>query len=204
MLTFDRLSAFCPEGNRDIMSSIAPVLDSLGASYGVTTLPRWWCFLGQIAVESDYFRRLREDLWYTAPRIGVVWPELADRAESLAGNPEALANAAYANRLGNGDEASGDGWRFRGRGLIQITGRDNYQRFGEIAGIDLIDAPESAATPAIAVQIALAYWQHTGCNELADQNNIREITLRINGGLEALPQRQVMTGRAEKYFPSLT
>lgn len=203
MITFQRLADFCPQGNRDIMSSIAAPLDSLGPAYGLGTLQRWWCFLGQIAVESDYFRRLREDLWYSADRIGVVWPELADRAESLAGNPEALANAAYANRYGNGDEASGDGWCFRGRGLIQITFKDNYVRFGDIAKVDLLNGPDSAADPATAVKIALAYWEHTGCNQLADKNDIRGITLRINGGLNGLAQREVMTGKAEKSFPSL-
>ncbi|MGC8534863.1 MAG: glycoside hydrolase family 19 protein [Rhizomicrobium sp.] len=203
MITFQRLADFCPQGNRDIMSSVAPPMDDLGASFGLGTLQRWWCFLGQIAVESTYFTRLREDLWYSAGRIAEVWPELAPRAAELAGNPEALANAAYANRFGNGDEASGDGYRFRGRGLIQITFRDNYANFGDIAGIDLVNNAAAAAEPATAVKIALAYWQNRGCNQLADQNNIREITLRINGGLNALPQREIMTGKAERSFPSL-
>src|ERR1700722_6560573 len=107
---------------------------------GITTPRCVAAFLGQCAVESAGFRSMEEDLSYSAARLCVVWPTrfpTVEAAEACALQPEVLANRVYANRLGNGDEASGDGWRFRGRGLIQVTGRAAYQRFARAMNLSL-------------------------------------------------------------------
>lgn len=118
-------------------------------------------FLGQCAHESGGFRDLEEDLSYTAPRLCQVWPNrfpTPQAAEACALQPEMLANRVYANRLGNGDEASGDGWRFRGRGLIQITGRAAYQQFADAMHMTLSQAVPHASTQAGAVDSAIWFW----------------------------------------------
>lgn len=177
---------------------IAPALDAHLDEYGVTTVLRRAHLLGQLCYESAGFARMTENLDYSAGRIAAVWPRLKDRAEALEHKPEALANAAYAERLGNGDEASGDGWRFRGRGLIQLTGRDNYRERGEALGIDLIAEPDQAATPEIAARIALAFWKSRGCNEHADRDDVGAVTLRLNGSaMEGFNVRLGLTRRAK-------
>jgi putative chitinase len=142
--------------------------------------------VGQFLVEAGAsFQELAENLNYThAGRISEVFPHEfptpAD-AEPFVGKPEALANRVYAHKLGNGDEASGDGWRFRGRGLIQITGREEYAEFGATLGM----APEQVAahseTPEGAAMSGCWYLASKGCLVLADHWLISKITLRVNG-----------------------
>src|ERR1041384_7354620 len=119
-------------------------------------------------VESSGFRRTEENLNYsTAARIVAVFgSRLAERAPQLVGNPRALANAAYANRLGNGDEASGDGWRYRGRGLLQVTGREDYRAHGVALGLPLVDQPELLEQPDAAALSAAQFWAAHGCNQI--------------------------------------
>lgn len=183
-ITVDQLKELCPLAHDDILSKIVGPMNTLGPQFGVDTPRRWWYFLGQVAYESAEFTRLEENLWYHAPRIAIVWhdrPDIVKRADELAGRPEALGNAVYANMLGNGDEASGDGYRYRGRGLIEITGKRNYTRQASICQLDLVNHPELAAEPYNAVKIALAYWKYSGCNEMADNKSARGITRAING-----------------------
>lgn len=168
--------------------------------FGIATPLRKAHFLAQVAHESAGFTRLVENLSYSAQRIKQVglaasprsrWRALVPRAVELGRRPEALANAAYANRLGNGDEASGDGWRYRGRGYIQLTGRENYAAASQAIFEDdtLIREPELAAIPENAIRIAAWFWQKNGCNELADDDDLVSITQRINGGLHGLADR---------------
>ena len=142
-------------------------------------------FLGQCAVESAGFRSLEEDLCYSASRLCQVWPDRfpnVDSTVSYTMQPEALANRVYANRLGNGDEASGDGWRFRGRGLIQITGRTAYERFANAMYMSLDQAVNHAATQAGAVDSAVWFWTVNQLNAPASAWSIDVITRKINGG----------------------
>lgn len=158
----------------------------------ITTPRRAAAFMGQCAEESGGFTVLSENLNYSAERLCVVWPSRFDddNAPQYAHNPEALANYVYAGRLGNGDESSGDGWTFRGGGLIQLTGRDLYTRFGETVGQSAEDAAAFVRTPAGAIGSACWYWSiRGGLNELADEWRIIEITRRINGGLTNLSTR---------------
>lgn len=192
-----RLLKLCPDGSAMITSNIAGSLNSYGPTYGVTTNKRAAFFIAQVAYESARFTRMMETLSYTAARIAEVWPRLAARAAQLERNPEALGNAVYAGRLGNGDEASGDGFKYRGRGLIQLTGRDNYRAQGLAINVDLINEPDRAAAPPIAAEVALHFWQSRGCNAAADAGDISAVTRLINGpALEGLDARTKLTQMA--------
>lgn len=159
---------------------------------GITSPRRIAAFLGQCVVESAGFRELEEDLSYSASRLCQVWPNrfpTVEAAESFAANPEALANHVYAGRMGNGDEASADGWRFRGRGLIQITGRTTYQRFAAAVGMTLDDALQHAASPAGAAASAVWFWTAHDLNPTAEAWAIDTLTRKINGGLSQAAER---------------
>jgi len=168
-------------------------------AFAINTRTRQCMFLAQLACESK-FKIATEDLLYSAERLVAVWPKrfTAATAPSYARNPEKLANFIYANGNGNGNESSGDGWRFRGRGYIQLTGRGNYAKYGRLIGVDLIAQPDVAATPEIASRVAGAYWEDRGLNELADKNDFREITRRINGGYLGLPERLAFLAKAQR------
>lgn len=160
--------------------------------FEINTPLRMAAFLAQIAHESGNLRFIRENLNYSAEGLLRTWPrhfptrEIANR---YARNPEAIANRAYANRMGNGPESSGDGWRYRGRGLIQLTGKNNYIACGEGIDYDLVTDPSYLETPEGAARSAGWFWQTNQLNSLADIGNIRAITQRINGGFNGLDDR---------------
>ena len=171
------------------------------------------CFLAQIAHESGECRRLEEGLSYSAERLQAVWPRrfpTLQSAEPYARNPEALANKVYADRIGNGPEASGDGWRFRGGGLVQLTGRGNYSAAAMGTGLDLVEHPEQLREPGEAAALSAGwFWASKGCNELADACDpdasleavdvpFRRLTRRINGGYVGLEDRLAYWDRARK------
>jgi putative chitinase len=172
--------------------SLMPVF----ARFGISTPDRQAAFLGQAAAESGEFNHLEENLSYTAPRIAAVWPSLFANSEDLnqfALNPQKLANKVYAKKNGNGDEASGDGWRFRGRGIFQHTGRWNYQHIQNVTGIAVCDNPDLLLVPGNAAMAAGLFWQEKHLNELADTGDIQGITRRINGGDTGLDARKQYT-----------
>jgi len=148
-------------------------------------------FLAQLAHESALFERLVENLNYTkAAKIRRTWPRRfanISAAVAFVRKPEWLANFVYANRLGNGDAASGDGWKYRGRGLIQVTGKDNYRDAGESLGLPLLEEPELLEEPVHAADAAGWFWKSHGLNRFA--SNINDCTRAINGGLNGLPDR---------------
>jgi putative chitinase len=155
-------------------------------SFGITTRHRVAGFMAQAVVESANLTAMEEGLYYrNADRIAAVFRRLAhldhERLAKLARNPKGLANAAYAGVLGNGDEASGDGWRYRGRGLFQLTGRGNYADAGDELGRPYVEQPELVALPPDACLTAAWYWHARGCNVLADSAQWDGITRAING-----------------------
>jgi putative chitinase len=159
---------------------------------GITAPRSVAAFLGQCAVESAGFRAVEENLNYSAARLCQVWPARFpnfEAAEACVLQPELLANRVYANRMGNGDEASGDGWRFRGRGLIQLTGRTGYQDFARAVSMSLEEAVEHAATQAGAVDSAIWFWSVNQLNVLADTWSVDLITRKINGGMSGAAER---------------
>lgn len=201
-ITASRLAMLAPMASAVTAEAIAPILDMEAPKWGVTTLLRRAHFMAQICWESGHFARLQENLNYTTPaRIAAVWPRLAGRAADLTGKPLALANAAYAGRNGNGNEASGDGWRFHGRGLLQITGRANYAACGRGLGLDLIADPDVLAAPSGAVRSALWFWQAHHCNDAADMDDCEAITSIINGpARDGLTQRRELVRLAMRIF----
>lgn len=163
----------------------AEPLDRALKQFDITTKPRIAAFIAQTAHESANFTRTEESLYYSTPeRVQKMWPRrvssLADAA-SLCRHPQRLANRVYANRLGNGDEASGDGWRYRGRGLIQLTGRSNYHFASDALGANYVSEPDAVAQPDGACMTAGWFWSSIHGNELADSMQIDELTRRING-----------------------
>jgi putative chitinase len=168
-----------------------------GRLWAINTPGRWACFLAQVGHESQGFAHRVELLSYSAERLADLgrlngprsrWAAAAKQAARLARNPEALANFVYADRNGNGDETSGDGWRFKGRGLIQLTGRANYREIGAEVRRALPSAPDFEANPDAVEQprwaalSAGAFWHLKGLNKLADAGQITAIGRAINGG----------------------
>ena len=165
-------------------------LNQVFVKYDINTPKRQAAFIGQCAVESANFTRLQENLNYSAQRLTQVWPSRfpnISMAEPYANNPEKLADFVYAGRMGNLQD--GDGWKFHGRGLIQLTGRENYANCGSGIGVDLIDNPDLLLTPKYAVLSAGWFWNKKGLNALADTQEYGAMTRRINGGLTGLDER---------------
>ena len=165
-------------------------LNQVFVKYDINTPKRQAAFIGQCAVESANFTRLQENLNYSAQRLTQVWPSRfpnINMAESYAHNPEKLADFVYAGRMGNLQD--GDGWKFHGRGLIQLTGRENYANCGSGVGVDLIDNPDLLLTPKYAALSAGWFWNRKQLNLLADSGDIETMTKRINGGLTELDER---------------
>lgn len=166
------------------------------ARFDINTPIRKQFFLAQILHESLGLQHLSENLNYSAEALMKTWPsrfKTKKVADQYARKPEQIANYVYANRLGNGSEASGDGWKFRGKGAIQLTGKDNYK----MAGIRLygdankfIDNPELLLTPDCAAEVACWYWQHRNLNALADAGDFEGVTRKINGGLNGYESRK--------------
>ena len=161
--------------------------------YDIRTVPRVAAFLAQTAHESGNYRAIKENLNYKAESLCRVWPRLfpnIDIARQYAMQPERIANRAYGNRMGNGPEESGDGWKFCGRGLIQLTGKDNYTRYAESTEQTLDEASEHLTTFEGCVQSAAWFWEANNLNQWADAGDILTLTKRINGGTIGLEDRQ--------------
>lgn len=151
-------------------------------------------FLAQCAHESANFRQMEENLNYSRQALRKTFPSLFPNDQIAAqyeGKPQLIANYVYANRLGNGDFKSGDGWRYRGRGFIHLTGKYNYQKAGEALGINLVDNPDLAADPEIAADIALWYWKIRVKPKVSGKySDTRQVTRQINPGMQGLQKRQ--------------
>ena len=179
-------------GNNPYLSNWHSALTDICPEYGINTPVRLAAFIAQCAHESGNFRLLRENLNYRAASLMKTWPrhfptmEIALQYEK---KPEKIANRAYANRMGNGDEASGDGWRYLGRGLIQLTGKENYTWFAASLNIDIEDVVEYLGTFEGAVQSACFFWETNDLNKWADKKDIVTLTKKINGGTIGLEDR---------------
>lgn len=196
-LAESHLAAFLPGLTLERVTVWCAALNGAAASFEIHSRERWAAFLAQIAHESAGLTQLEERLSYSAERLCAVWPRRFPTLESArpyARNPEALANRVYANRMGNGAEATGDGWRFRGRGLIQLTGRSNYQACARGIGLAVDARPDWLLEPLAAALSAAWYWSTRGCNELADVSvenpeAFRKICQIVNGGLVGIEDR---------------
>jgi putative chitinase len=161
--------------------------------YSINTPERVAAFIAQCAHESGNFRFLQENLNYRAESLTKTFKKYFPTLESArpyARNPQKIANKVYANRMGNGDEASGDGFRYLGRGLIQLTGKNNYTFFAASVGIeDMDECVEYLGTFEGAVQSACFFWENSNLNQWADKGDILTLTKRINGGTIGLEDR---------------
>lgn len=161
--------------------------------YNITTVPRVAAFIAQCAHESGGFSLLEENLNYKAATLTRLWPQRfpAGIAEQYAGNPQAIANKAYGGRMGNGTEETGEGFAYRGRGLIQLTGKDNYRACSRDLFQDetLLQNPDLLLDPYYALHSACWFWNKNKLNQFADSNDIMTMTKRINGGTIGLEDR---------------
>ena len=169
-----------------------PALNETFTKWGIATPRQQAAFIGQCGHECGNFKILEENLNYKAATLMRLWPKRFPNvvvANEYAGNPKKIANMVYASRMGNRDEASGDGWRFRGRGCIQLTGHANYFHAGQALGVDFVMNPDLVATPMYAALTAGWFWSTHGCNQLAEAGNWTGLTKKINGGTIGLDDR---------------
>ena len=190
VITKDQLAQLIP-GNPYLVQW-CDALNEILPEYGIDTPQRVAAFIAQCAHESGGFKFLKENLNYRAASLrktfSKYFPDDAVAA-AYANKPEMIANRVYANRMGNGDEASGDGFRYCGRGLIQLTGRDNYAFFAGSLDIPVEEAAEYLQTFEGAVQSACWFWETNNLNQWADKGDILTLTKRINGGTIGLEDR---------------
>lgn len=175
-----------------------PWINEYTNKYGISTPYELASFLAQCGHESMGFKRLEENLNYSAEGLANTWPNRFRDAKlkpnvlalTMARKPEKIANFVYANRMGNGDEKSGDGWKFRGRGLPMITGHNNYLKCGKAIGLDLIAKPDYLLIPEYAVKSACWFWKENGLDEVDDDISQLAETKKINGGTIGLVDRE--------------
>ena len=169
------------------------VLNVLLPKYVIDSPQRIAAFIAQCSHESGHFEKLIENLNYSAKSLVMTWPKrftTPELANKYARQPEMIANFVYSNRLGNGDESSGDGWKYRGRGLIQLTGKSNYQAFANSIEMSLEDVIGHLETKQGAAEAACFFWMKNKLNSYADVSDIKGMTKVINGGYIGLPERE--------------
>ena len=199
MITADKLLKFAP--NIKDAAAHAAALEQARLTSSVNTPRRLCAFLGQIYVETAGLSVMEENLNYRNPeRLDAVFSAVkgtSDASALIAKGPQAIANRVYAGRLGNGNEASGDGWTFRGSGYKQLTGRSNYRDIGKLVNMDLVGHPALARTNPGAAQVAFAFWDARDCSPLADAGDIEGVTEKVNGPAKlGLEERRAATVRA--------
>ena len=193
-------------GNNPYLEQWTDALNKILPDYGIDTPERVAAFVAQSAHESGNFTALHENLNYRAETLRKVFPkyfptdEIAQQYASQPNKAELIANRVYANRMGNGPEALGDGFRYCGRGLIQLTGKSNYQAFAESIETPVEQIPEFLATFEGAVQSACWFWESNNLNQYADSGDIVTMTRRINGGTLGLEDRQKHYNHALEVF----
>jgi putative chitinase len=193
MLTLGQLKQMLPKN--PYVADWHEALSQLLPDYDINTPQRIAAFVAQCAHESGNFMVLKENLNYRAATLRKIFPKyfptdaIANDYATRLNKQAAIANRAYGNRMGNGDESSGDGWRFCGRGLIQLTGRNNYQAFADSLEMNINDVPEYLGTFEGAAQSACWFWETNNLNRFADKNDIKGLTKAINGGYIGLEDR---------------
>ena len=194
MLTLSQLKQLLPKN--PYVEHWHHALEQLFPDYDINTPRRMAAFIAQCAHESGGFMVLKENLNYKAATLRKIFPkyfpndQIAQEYASKPNKQVAIASKVYANRMGNGDEASQEGWKFCGRGLIQLTGKSNYQAFADSLEMDINDVPEYLATFEGAAQSACWFWETNKLNQWADAGDILTLTKRINGGTIGLEDRK--------------
>ena len=217
-ITSQQLLQILPNAGQ-VVGVFVPLLNTAMSRYQITGSKRIAAFVAQVGHESGHLTRLVENFNYSADGLANTWPSRFAEPDGKGGyikvqvagkvrskpnilalsvnrKPEQIANFAYSNRMGN--TAPGDGWKYRGRGLIQITGKNNYRACGEALGLDLMAHPELLEKPQHACMSAAWFWATNGLNTLADAGKFDDITRRINGGQTGAADRQALYARALK------
>ncbi len=194
MITLELLQAICPKTKKNILEGYVEPLNTVAEYYEMFANPKRVAgFLAQLAHESGGFNATIENLNYSKEGLRKTFPKYFptdELAAQYARKPEKIANRVYANRMKNGDENSGDGFKFRGRGLIQLTGKDNYTRFAEALDMDIDSTIAYLETPNGAVASAGWFWDNNKLNQFCDRDDFITLTKRINGGTIGLADRQ--------------
>jgi putative chitinase len=199
MIKLDQLRKMFP-ANKIVGNYVDP-LNATFEKYNISTKSRQAMFLAQVGHESANLTAVRENLNYGADGLRRVFPKYFDASIATAYHrqPERIANRVYANRMGNGPEKSGDGWKFRGRGAIQITGKENYSKLQYAMGHGSIETTIAWLETSLgAVMSAGWYWDSRGLNAHADVGDIVTVTKKINGGTNGLDDRKLLYARALK------
>ena len=171
-------------------------LNETFARFNINSAVEQAAFIGQCGHECNNFKTLEENLNYRAATLMKLWPKrfpTQEIANEYAGKPNRIANKVYADRMGNRDEQSGDGYRFRGRGCIQLTGSDNYHHAGQALGVDFWAQPDLVSTPKYAALTAGWFWDTHKCNAAAQAQDWTRLTKIINGGTFGLEERVALT-----------
>ena len=171
--------------------ALLPGIEAAIKTADLDTPARLSAFLAQTGHESGGFKFLEENLNYKPETLCRVWPSHfnEENCHEFSGNPEAIANTAYAGRMGNGDAETGDGWRYRGRGFLQLTGKANYEHVSSDLGFDFVSEPDAVATPEGAALTAAWFWKKHNLNHYVDNNDFTQMTKIINGGTIGLEDR---------------
>ena len=195
MLTEEVVKKHYPTSKPDVVAALVSSLDTLAEKYGLSSPLRLAHFLAQTAHESGGFRLIEENLNYSADGLMKIFPKYFKDKDPQAYHrqPEKIANVVYASRMGNGDTASGEGYKFRGRGLIQLTGKNNYSALANDLGVSIDETVAYLATPEGAVESAAWFWNKNGLNALADKDDVTAVTKKINGGTIGLEDRMKHT-----------
>ena len=204
LITPQTLRLIVPALTADRSVVISKLLNEICPRYGITDADMMHEFIATLAHESDSFKRKEENLNYKAARLLKVFPKYFKQSEAAryAGKPIAIASRVYANRMGNGNEATQDGWKYRGGGFIQVTGKDMYMAYARYTKVDISASVDLIRTTDYHAMNS-ACWVFSivkGLNAAAKDDKFEEITRRINGGLNGMPDRLAFYNRARTYL----
>jgi putative chitinase len=201
LLSKDQLLQIMPHIPTDKVDTYYESLNTALVDYVINTKLRIAAFLANVAVETNELRALVENLNYSAKLLMSTWPKrfpTIEIANQYARQPEKIANHVYCSRMGNRDEASGDGWKYRGRGTLQLTGHDNYKEAGEQVGVDFLANPDLVNEPKYLFVLSATYWNARNLSVLADKSDFVGVVKGINGGTIMLAERQAYYNQALK------
>lgn len=201
LITKEQVFNSMPGAEMSVVEKYIDQMNSAMEKYDIRTPKRISAFIAQISHECNSLNSMVENLNYSADRLLVVFPKYfktQEEANKYARKPEMIANYVYANRMGNGPESSGDGWRYRGRTPIHLTGKRNYDLAGKALQYDFVSNPDDTLKPGAAMMISAWYWKENGLNELADTGDFKKITKKINGGYNGLQDRLNRWYKAQK------
>lgn len=203
-ITQQQLLQAVPALYKPRLDSFVATFNMWAVHFGIDTPLRVVHYLAQVFHESAYLKSTEENLNYSAEALLRVWPKHFNMSnvDFYAHNPQRIANRAYANRMGNGSEASGDGYRFRGRGFIGTTGRANYKAYAESEWCvgDLMSHPEWLSKSPGDQKSSMFFWLQNNCNRFADADDVEGLTKRINGGLNGYDSRLALTKKFKEVF----